>query len=99
MAPMRHKDPLGIDRRYSIPGELGGFGNGLNGPIELSAESISQGAVPGSTGEQQERSLLRWRDVDHLRHVSESRSTVLAQAVAFKHYHFRLKPGLKRFVH
>ena len=58
MAPMRHEDPLGIDRRYSFRGELGGFANALNGAINLSAKSISQCAVPRTAGEQQQGALV-----------------------------------------
>ena len=58
MAPMRHEDPLWIDIRYSFRGELGRFGNALNGAIELSAESISQCAVPRTAGEQQQGALV-----------------------------------------
>ena len=51
MAPMRHEDSLWIDRRYSFRGELGWFGDDLNGTIELLAESISQCAVPRVAGD------------------------------------------------
>ena len=61
MAPVRHKNPVGIDRRDCLRGELGWSGDALHGPSEAQAEAIGQVAVPGSAGEQQQGALLRLR--------------------------------------
>jgi len=58
MAPMRHEDPLGIDRRHGLRYELGRSGDALQGPIQTPAETIGQGAVPGAAGEQQQGALF-----------------------------------------
>jgi len=82
VAPMRYKYPLRIGLRNGWLVELILRSHRLDSPIESLTKTISQGSIPGSTGEQQWRSLLKCRDVAHLKHVSESRSAVRAQAFA-----------------
>jgi hypothetical protein len=62
---MRHEDPLGIDHRYGLWGELSWSADEFHKPIKTPAQAINQRSIPGAAGEQQQGARLGGRCVAH----------------------------------